>query len=71
MVVIKSDWAFLEQLVETELEFAEEGNDEFSDLPKLVLFGDKLVELDESMLSALCNECEKLGYCRKRDLEYL
>ena len=46
----------------TKVEFEKLANDEFSALPKLVLFGDELIELDESMLSALCNECESLGY---------
>lgn len=34
------------------------------DLPKLVLFGEELIELDGSMVrSGLCHECEKQGYC--------
>jgi hypothetical protein len=49
----------------TEVEIEENDPDEFSDLPKLVYFGDKIIELDESMLSVLCNECEQLGYCKR------
>jgi len=36
------------------------------DLPKMILFGDKLIELDESMFtSGLCPECKEIGYCKK------
>jgi hypothetical protein len=31
----------------------------------LQFLGDELIELNESMLSALCNECEQLRYCKK------
>ena len=51
----------------TDVEFEDNGTDEFSDLPKLAFLGDDLIEVDESMLTALCNECEHLGYCRKRN----
>ena len=54
-----------QKLAETEIEFEEDSFDEISDLPKLVFFGDEIIELDESMLSVLCSECKQLGYCKK------
>ena len=39
-------------------------------LPKMILFGDEWIELDESMVFyPLCSECVTLGYCKKKNAE--
>ena len=41
---------------------------EMMGLPKLVFWGDELIELDESMFShGLCEECKALGYCKRNN----
>ena len=49
--------------------------EEDPDLSEMVLFGDELIELDESMFGpsgesgfGLCKECEKLGYCKMKGI---